>query len=173
MQGKRNMKILHTRKGKEIRKYYIRYAPRGEDSLVMGRPLNLEDLVLVRLETMQLQLQIPKKLRDVLWLYKTRNTSQLIRYIGIEVRSALKVLMIPAVSVVDQDLCPNLYTGRFQLENKLNMIVSENDRFHKEINQDQRHGTFWAHFQLVLDRTKPICSFWRRKWKLASQTVFS
>jgi hypothetical protein len=32
------------------------YAPGGEDGLVMGRPLNLEDLVLVGLETMQLQL---------------------------------------------------------------------------------------------------------------------
>jgi hypothetical protein len=29
--------------------------------------------------------------------------------------------------------CPNFYTGCFQLENKLNSIVSENDRFHKEI----------------------------------------
>jgi hypothetical protein len=38
--------------------------------------------------------------------------------------------------------CPNLYTGRFQLENKLNTIVSENGRFHKEINADQRHGSF-------------------------------
>jgi hypothetical protein len=59
--------------------------------------------------------------------------------------------------------CPNLYTARFQLENKLNTIVSENDRFDKEIIADQRHGSFWAHFQLVLDHTKPICSFWRKK----------
>ncbi len=59
--------------------------------------------------------------------------------------------------------CPNLYTDRFQPENKLNTIVSENDRFHQELNPDQRHGSFWAHFQLVLDRTKSICSFWRRK----------
>ncbi len=29
--------------------------------------------------------------------------------------------------------CPNLYTARFQLENKLNTIASENDRFDKEI----------------------------------------
>ncbi len=59
--------------------------------------------------------------------------------------------------------CPNLYTGCIQLENKLNTLVSENDSFHKEINADQRHGWFWAHFQLVLDCTKPIRSFWRRK----------
>ncbi len=59
--------------------------------------------------------------------------------------------------------CPNLYMDRFQLENKLNMIVSENDGFHQEINPDQRHGSFWAHFQLVLDHTKSICSFLRRK----------
>ncbi len=45
-------------------------------------------------------------------------------------------------------------------------MVSENDGFHKEINADQRHWSFSAHFQLVLDRTKPIRSFWRRKWKL-------
>jgi hypothetical protein len=32
----------------------------------MGRPLNLEDLVLVRLETMQLQLQIPIISHDVI-----------------------------------------------------------------------------------------------------------
>jgi hypothetical protein len=51
----------------------------------------------------------------------------------------------------------------------LTTIVSENDRFHKEINADQRHGSFWAHFQVVLDCTKPICSFWRRKWKLPSR----
>jgi hypothetical protein len=41
--------------------------------------------------------------------------------------------------------CPNLYTGRFQLENKLNTLVSENDRFRREINADQRHGLFSAH----------------------------
>jgi hypothetical protein len=43
-------------------------------------------------------------------------------------------------------LWPNLYTGRFQLENKLNTLVSENDRFRQEINADQRHGLFSAQF---------------------------
>ncbi len=30
--------------------------------------------------------------------------------------------------------CPNFYRGRFQLENKLNTMVSENDGIHEEIN---------------------------------------
>jgi hypothetical protein len=36
------------------------------------------------------------------------------------------------------------------------MLISENERFCQEINADQRHVSFSAHFQLVLDRTKPI-----------------
>jgi hypothetical protein len=44
----------------------------------------------------------------------------------------------------------------------LKMLISENERFGQEINADQRHGSFSAHFQLVLDRTKPKRSFWRR-----------
>jgi hypothetical protein len=43
-------------------------------------------------------------------------------------------------------LCPNLYTGRFQYENKVNALVSENDHFCQEINVDQRRGLFSAHF---------------------------
>jgi hypothetical protein len=53
------------------------------------------------------------------------------------------------------------------------MLISENERFRQEINTDQRHSSFSAHFQLVLDRTKPIPSFWRRKWKLPCQSVFN
>ncbi len=70
-------------------------------------------------------------------------------------------------------LCPNLWKGRFQLENKLKMLISENERFCQKINADQRQSSFSAHFQLVLDRTKPIPSFWRRKWKLPCQSVFT
>ncbi len=69
--------------------------------------------------------------------------------------------------------CPNLLKGRFQLENKLKMLISENEGFHHEINADQRHSSFSAHFQLVLDRTKPVPSFWRRKWKLPCHSVFT
>jgi hypothetical protein len=35
------------------------------------------------------------------------------------------------------------------------MLFSENDRFGQGINADQRHLLFSAHYQLVLDRTKP------------------
>jgi hypothetical protein len=35
------------------------------------------------------------------------------------------------------------------------MLISENVGFRQEITADQRHGLFSAHFQLVLDRTKP------------------
>ena len=34
--------------------------PRSEDGLIVRGPLDLEDLILVGLETMQLQLQIPE-----------------------------------------------------------------------------------------------------------------
>ncbi len=53
------------------------------------------------------------------------------------------------------------------------MLISENERFGQEINADQRLGLFSAHFQLVLDQTKAICSVWRRIWKLPLQTVFN
>ncbi len=56
---------------------------------------------------------------------------------------------------------------------KLKMLICENVGFRQEINADQRHGSFSAHFQLVLDRTKQKRSFWRRIWKLLRQTVFS
>ncbi len=69
--------------------------------------------------------------------------------------------------------CPNLWKGRFKLENKLKMLISENERFRQEINADQRHSLFSAHYQLVLDRTKPIPLFRRRKWKLPCQSVFT
>jgi hypothetical protein len=39
------------------------------------------------------------------------------------------------------------------------MLISENERFRQEIHADQRHCSFSAQFQLVLDRTKPIRSF--------------
>ncbi len=60
---------------------------------------------------------------------------------------------------IHSEQCANFYTGHFQLENKLNTIVSENDHFHKETNADQRQWSFSAHCQLVLDRNKPIRSF--------------
>ncbi len=53
------------------------------------------------------------------------------------------------------------------------MLISDNERFRQEINADQRHSSFSAHFQLVLDRTKPLVRFWRRKWKLPLPTVFN
>jgi hypothetical protein len=53
------------------------------------------------------------------------------------------------------------------------MLISENQRFRQEINADQRHGSFSAHFSLVLDHTKLIRSFWQRKLKLPLRTVFS
>ena len=53
------------------------------------------------------------------------------------------------------------------------MLISENERFRQEINADQRHWSFSAHFSLVLGHTKPIRSFWKRKWKLPLRTVFS
>ncbi len=36
------------------------------------------------------------------------------------------------------------------------MLISENKHFRQEVNADQRHGSFSAHFQLVLYRNKPI-----------------
>jgi hypothetical protein len=60
--------------------------------------------------------------------------------------------------------CPDFYTGRFRFESKLEMLISVNERFQQEINADQRHTrvvfrSFPAHFQIVLDRTKPIPHF--------------
>ncbi len=45
-------------------------------------------------------------------------------------------------TIAEKVLCLNFYTGRFQLVNKLNMFVSENDSFRQEINADQRHWSF-------------------------------
>ncbi len=68
---------------------------------------------------------------------------------------------------------PEFIKGSFQLENKLKMLISENERFRQEINADQRHSSFSGHFfQHVLDRTKPIPSFWRRKWKTTLPECF-
>jgi hypothetical protein len=53
------------------------------------------------------------------------------------------------------------------------MLISENERFRQEINADQRHWLFSAHFSLFLSHTKPIRLFWKRKRKLPLRTVFS
>jgi hypothetical protein len=41
----------------------------------------------------------------------------------------------------------------------LKMLIFENERFSQEINADQRHWSFSAHFQLVLDRTNQYARF--------------
>jgi hypothetical protein len=79
-------------------------------------------------------------------------------------KSCLKIMLLEGKgstqgTIVWPNQCPNFYSGSFHLENKLNTLISENDRFRNEINADQRHGSFSAHFRLVLDRTKPIPSF--------------
>jgi hypothetical protein len=58
--------------------------------------------------------------------------------------------------------CPDFYRRRFRYENKLKRLISENEGFCQEINADQRHGSFSANFQLVLDRNKLTRSFLRR-----------
>ncbi len=52
------------------------------------------------------------------------------------------------------------------------MLISENECLRQDLKADQRQVSFLARFQLVLKRTKPTSSFWRRKQKLPSQTVF-
>jgi hypothetical protein len=42
------------------------------------------------------------------------------------------------------------------------MLISENERFGQEINADQRHRLFSAHFQLVLDLINPKRLYYRR-----------
>ncbi len=74
--------------------------------------------------------------------------------------------------------CPNLWKACFQLENKLKMLISENERFRQEINADQRHsfvfGSFSAYFRphqantLVLEEkmktTLPECFQWKQAY---------
>jgi hypothetical protein len=51
------------------------------------------------------------------------------------------------------------------------MLISDYERFRQEINADQGHA--WvSFFQLILDRTKPIPSFWSRKLKYEPHKSF-
>jgi hypothetical protein len=46
------------------------------------------------------------------------------------------------VAVSNPILCPELFSGRLSIENKLKMLIFENEFFHQEIIADQSFGCF-------------------------------